>query len=78
MYNVLTGAQLYSVRTLLQTAESMDETLGQLKKIGYTSVQMSGQSAEIPAEKVKELLDKHQLICLTAHGSFNSFQENLP
>ena len=78
MYNVYTGAQLYSIRTLLQTAESMDEALGQLKEIGYTSVQMSGQSADIPAEKIKELLDKHGLVCPTTHGSFKAFEENLP
>ena len=78
MYKVLTGAQLYSVRTLLQTAESMDAALGQLREIGYTSVQMSGQSTDIPAETVRDLLDKHHLICPSTHGSFKDFEENLP
>ena len=35
MYKVLTGAQLYSVRTLTQTAESMDAALKAIKEMGY-------------------------------------------
>ena len=47
MYKVLTGAQLYSVRTLTQTPESMDAALKAIKEMGYTSVQLSGHNNEI-------------------------------
>ena len=36
MYKVLTGAQMYSVRTLTQTQEGLDATLKALKEMGYT------------------------------------------
>ena len=35
MYKVLTGAQMYSVRTLTQTQEGLDATLKALKEMGY-------------------------------------------
>lgn len=78
MYNVLTGAQMYSVRTLTQTAEDLDNTLGALAKMGYASVQLSGQSPNLDPATVKDLLDKHGLICPATHISFKEMEEALP
>lgn len=78
MYNVLTGAQMYSVRTLTQTAGDLDKTLGALAGMGYTSVQLSGQNPELDPALVKGLLDKHHLICPATHISFREMEEALP
>ncbi len=78
MYNVLTGAQMYSVRTLTQTAEDLDRTLGALAKMGYTSVQLSGQNPKLDPGEVKGLLDKHGMICPATHISFQEMEESLP
>ena len=44
------GAQMYSVRTLLQTEEDMKAAFAQLKAMGYNEVQMSGYNFQIPPE----------------------------
>lgn len=78
MYNVLTGAQMYSVRTRTQTADDLDATLGALAKMGYTAVQLSGQNPDLDPAMVKDLLDKHGLICPATHISFKEMEESLP
>lgn len=78
MYNVLTGAQMYSVRTLTQTAEGLDATLGAIAEMGYASVQLSGQSPQIDPRAVADMLEKHGLICPATHLSFKEMEENLP
>jgi sugar phosphate isomerase/epimerase len=78
MYNVLTGAQMYSVRTLTQTAENLDATLGALAKMGYSTVQLSGQNPNLDPALVKGLLDKHGLTCPATHISFKEMEEDLP
>ena len=62
----------------MQNEQDMDRTLGELHDIGYTSVQMSGQGKDIPDEAIRDLLEKHQLICPSTHGGFNDFEEDLP
>lgn len=78
MYNVLTGAQMYSVRTLTQTAEGLDAALGAIAAMGYTSVQLSGQNPKLDPALVRGLLDKHSLICPATHLSFQEMEEALP
>lgn len=78
MYNVLTGAQMYSVRTLTQTADALDGTLGALAKMGYTSVQLSGQNPDLDPAAVKGLLDRHGLVCPATHISFQEMETSLP
>ena len=70
MYKVLTGAQMYSVRTLTQTQEGLDATLKALKEMGYTSVQLSGQNPALDPSAVRDALDKYGLICPATHTSF--------
>ena len=78
MYNVLTGAQMYSVRTLTQTAESLDATLKAISEMGYTTVQLSGQNPEIDPHAIRDMLDKYSLTCPATHIQFKEMEENLP
>lgn len=77
MYNVLTGAQMYSVRTLTQTAESLDKTLKAIADMGYTTVQLSGQNPAIDPQAVRDMLDKYSLTCPATHIQFKEMEENL-
>ena len=52
------GAQMYSVRTLLQTEEDMKAAFAQLKAMGYNEVQMSGYNFQIPPERIAALLEE--------------------
>lgn len=78
MKNFVTGAQLYSVRRLVQTAEGMDETFARLKAMGYNTLQLSGQNRQIPDGAVADLLKKHGLKCVVTHNSMRDFEEDLP
>ncbi len=53
------GAQLYSVRDCCNDAESIKKTFAELKKQGYSSIQVSGFPYE--AEVVREEADKNGL-----------------
>lgn len=75
MKNFITGAQLYSVRSLCQNAESLDSTLKSLKEMGYNSCQLSGQSRDIPDEAVAELLVKNDMKCVVTHNPMGDFEE---
>lgn len=78
MYKALVGAQMYSVRTLTQTAASLRATLKSLAEIGYTSVQLSGQNPEIDPREIRDMLDEFGLICPATHIQFAEMEENLP
>ena len=77
MYNVLTGAQMYSVRSLTQTAESMDAAMKALSEMGYTSIQLSGHNPEIDPAAIKDMMDKYGLICPSTHIGFTEMEENI-
>ena len=77
MTKFLTGAQMYSVRTLTQSAESLYEALKAVKAMGYNAVQLSGQSADIPMERIADMLAELRLDCGATHQSFQELEENL-
>ena len=77
MYNVLTGAQMFSVRTLCQTPEGMDAALKALSEMGYTSVQLSGHNQGIDPVAIKDMLDRYSLKCNSTHIGFDEMEENL-
>ena len=77
MTKYITGAQMYSVRTLTQTAESLYETLKAIKAMGYNAVQLSGQSRDIPMERIADMLEELQLDCGATHLSFAEMEEDL-
>ncbi len=71
------GAQMYSVRTLLQTEEDMKAAFAQLKAMGYNEVQMSGYNFQIPPERIAALLEKAGLHCGATHVSFDWMEEDV-
>jgi len=73
--NTKIAITLYNLRDYCQTAEDLDKTLARLKKIGYQAVQISC-IGPIEHEKVKELLDKHQLFCCATHEMLPGFRED--
>lgn len=75
MKDFVTGAQLYSVRSLAQNAEDLGKTLKALKEMGYNTVQLSGQSRDIPDEEVAELLQITGMQCVVTHNSMADFEE---
>jgi sugar phosphate isomerase/epimerase len=68
---MILGAQLYTVRAYTQTERDLDYTLGQIAKIGYTTVQLSAIGAGIKPRTAKELCDKHNLKIVLTHSDAN-------
>ena len=77
MTKFVTGAQMYSVRTLTQDANSLYEALKAVKAMGYNAVQLSGQSREIPQERIADMLQELELDCGATHISFQEMEEDL-
>lgn len=78
MYQVLTGAQMYSVRTLTQSAENMEQALKRIAEIGYTSVQLSGHDFSIDPARIRDMLDRNGLKCNATHVGFADLEKDLP
>ena len=70
------GAQLYTVRDYTKTAEDLENTFAKLKEIGYKTVQLSG-IGDIPAEKIRELLEKYELEPICTHRNCDEYLEKL-
>ena len=70
------GAQLYTVRDYTKTAEDLENTFAKLKVIGYKTVQLSG-IGDIPAEKIRELLEKYELEPICTHRNCDEYLEKL-
>lgn len=64
------GAQLFTLRDYTQTEKDLDYSLGRVAEMGYATVQISA-IGPIPAEKVKELCDKHGLEIVLTHTDPN-------
>ena len=77
MTNLQIGAQLYSVRDHCQNAEDMLKCLKELKAIGYNTCQLSGQSSELSAEQLRDLLDEAGLTCACTHIGFQQMEEDI-
>ena len=77
------GAQLYSVRSYLDTFERMDETFARLKQMGYGCVQLSGhpekgeRGAGFNVEEINRLIDKHELPVRLTHVSSMRLENDL-
>lgn len=76
MKNFLVGAQLYSVRKLMQDKESIDNTFKELRRMGYTTVQLSGQNREIEDEFYADKLKEYGLRCVVTHNGMKDFEED--
>ncbi len=76
MTSFLIGAQLYSVRNHTQTPEELLNTLKALKDMGYSSVQMSGQGADIPAEQIAEFIQETGQVIPATHVSIDLLENH--
>jgi sugar phosphate isomerase/epimerase len=63
------GAQLYTVRTLLE--KDFEGTLAAVAALGYTEVEFAGYFKRTPAE-VREVLQRHKLTAPSAHIDYPS------
>ena len=77
MTKFITGAQMYSVRTLTQTEDSLRSALEAIKDMGYNAVQLSGQGRDIPMERIADMLRELKLDCGATHISFADFEDDL-
>ncbi|MBQ3080762.1 MAG: sugar phosphate isomerase/epimerase [Clostridia bacterium] len=77
MKDFVVGAQIYSVRTLAQSAQGLKDTLIKLKAMGYNTCQLSGQSREIPDEVVRDILQETGMKCVVTHNSIDDFDNAL-
>ena len=60
------GAQMFTLRDYTQTEQDLDFSLGEVAQMGYKTVQLSAVGP-IPAEKLRELCDKHGLKIVLTH-----------
>ncbi|MDP4133498.1 MAG: sugar phosphate isomerase/epimerase [Bacillota bacterium] len=72
MSDIKVGLQLYSIRDFME--KDMDETLKQVKEIGYDYVEFAGFFGK-SAEEVKALLKKHGLEVASVHQGLQPFLE---
>lgn len=76
MFKPVMGIQLYTLRDHIKTPEDFDSTLAKLKEMGVDTVQISG-IGDFPAEKQREILDKHGMKVCVTHKPFNRMEEDL-
>jgi sugar phosphate isomerase/epimerase len=62
--------QLYSIRQDME--EDMEAALSKVKEIGYDYVEFAGYFGN-SAERVRELLDKYSLTCISVHQGYDVF-----
>jgi sugar phosphate isomerase/epimerase len=70
MKNFKVALQLYTIREDME--KDLEAALRTVKEIGYDYVEFAGYYGQ-PAEKIKELLDKYQLICVSVHQGYDVF-----
>lgn len=66
MLTMILGAQMYTMRTFMQSERDMEYTLGQIAEIGYTAVQISG-GGPIAPKRLREICDKNGLKIVLTH-----------
>jgi sugar phosphate isomerase/epimerase len=70
------GAQLYTVRRHTQDAGGLQDALARVKTMGYDYVQLSGHSADIEPQIIRDALEQYGLEAPTTHISFDQMQED--
>ncbi len=75
--NLQIGAQMYSIRDHCQDAGDMLAAMKALKAMGYNICQLSGYNTDIPAEKLRDMLDESGLRCVCTHTSFDLMEEDI-
>ncbi|MDR2505747.1 MAG: sugar phosphate isomerase/epimerase [Oscillospiraceae bacterium] len=69
------GAQLYSVRTLCQTAEGFADTMEKISAIGYKGVQVSG-IGDIAPKTVRDICGENKLEIVCTHVPYKEITED--
>ncbi len=77
MNNFIVGAQIYSVRRFTQNANDLSFAMKALKSMGYNTIQLSGQSRDIPDDVIAELLQENGLKCVVTHNGIDDFESGL-
>jgi len=72
--NSVLAAQLYSVREYTKTPADIAKTLARVRKMGYTSVQLSALGRIDPHELAK-LLKENGLTCCATHASVETLRK---
>lgn len=69
------GVQYYTIRETLKNIEDFEVSCQRIKEMGYEIVQMSG--CPLPADEIRDVMDKYGLHCVSSHVNFKKFMENL-
>lgn len=69
------GAQLYTLRDFCRTTDALEETLGKVADIGYTSVQMSGV-CEYDPDRMRQTLASLGLSADITHFSYRKIVDD--
>ena len=77
MAKPLIGAQLYNVREFTQTFDGLKETMEKVAAIGYTTCQISGVGADIPASDIGMLAKDNGLTIACTHMAWSRFLNDL-
>lgn len=76
MPNFKIAAQLYTLRDFLKTPAEIEQTLKQVKKIGYNAVQVSGMGP-IEPKALKEITEREGLTICATHISYDRLWNDL-
>jgi sugar phosphate isomerase/epimerase len=71
------GMQLYTLRNICNSAANLDRTLARLRKIGYTSVQVSGLPAVISPKEIARAAENNGMTIACTHMGWNRFVDDL-
>ncbi|HEY5586336.1 MAG TPA: sugar phosphate isomerase/epimerase [Ruminiclostridium sp.] len=70
------AAQLYTLREFLKTPEDIKKSLGKVKEIGYSAVQVSG-IGQIDPFVLKDIVNELDLNICATHTSYERLQQDL-
>lgn len=72
--SITIGAQLYTLRDYLKTAEDVRRTFAKVREIGYPSVQVSGVGADVDPQVVADAAKENDLIIGGTHMAWDRFK----
>lgn len=74
--SITIGAQLYTLRDYLKTADDVRSTFAKVREIGYTAVQVSGVHADVAPEVVAEAAKQNGLTIGGTHMAWDRFKND--
>ncbi|MGI6264053.1 MAG: sugar phosphate isomerase/epimerase family protein [Acutalibacteraceae bacterium] len=70
------GAQLYTVREFMKTEEGVVDTFRKIREIGFSVVQVSGMSAPISPQRLRQIADDNRLRIVLTHTDQNRIKND--